>query len=322
MMNKLKDTTIYRTGMMGVIVGDALGCPVQFHSRTEVAKNPITGMRGYGTFNVPAGSWTDDSSLTLATYDSLRTLGRIDLDDIMNRFMDWLYAGAYTPYDKAYDVGNCCRSAIADYSINHNPKTCGPRRHLDNGNGSLMRILPVCIYVYDQVTAGKMTEDMAVDLVHQVSALTHGHRRSKMCCGFYYFMVKHILNDRTDKSLIDCLQDGINDGVRLYSGNDIYQDQLDFVRRLTVLDQFKGVSANRVSSSGYVIDTIEAAVWSLITTDSLKDALLTAVNLGDDTDTVGAIAGGLAALYYGYDAIPADWIQAIQKKDWIDDLIG
>ncbi len=322
MMNKMKDTTIYKTGIMGVIVGDALGCPVQFHSRTEVAKNPITEMRGYGTFNVPEGSWTDDSSLTLATYASIRTLGRIDLDDIMNRFMDWLYTGAYTPYNRAYDVGNTCRHAIADYSINHDVRTCGPRRHLDNGNGSLMRILPVCIYAYDQVKFGIMKEDAALELVHQVSALTHGHRRSKMCCGLYYFMVKHILDDGADKSLIDCLQDGITEGLQLYAGNDVYADQLDFVCRLTDLHQFKDVDASRISSGGYVIDSIEAAIWSLITTDSLQDALLTAVNLGDDTDTVAAIAGGLAALYYGYDAIPTDWIQAIQKRGWIEELIG
>lgn len=321
-MNKISDTTNYRAGIMGVIVGDALGCPVQFHSRAEVAKNPITEMRGYGTFNVPEGSWTDDSSLTLATYDSIRALGRIDLDDIMNRFMDWLNNGAYTPYNRAYDVGNICRRAIKDYEASHNPRTCGPRRHTDNGNGSLMRILPACIFVYDQVKSGTITEDAAVDLIHQVSALTHGHRRSNMCCGLYYFMIKHILNDKAEKSLIDCLQDGISEGFRLYAGNRAYEDQLAFVGRIKNLDQFKNVETEQINSGGYVIDTIEASIWSLITTDSLQDALLTAVNLGDDTDTVAAIAGGLAALYYGYDAIPTDWIQAIQKKDWIDDLIG
>ena len=101
-----KNTNIWINGIMGVITGDALGCPVQFRSREEVAGNPVTGMRGYGTFNLPEGSWTDDSSLTLALLESIRRVKGIDLDDIMENFMKWMYDGEFTPYGYSYDIGN------------------------------------------------------------------------------------------------------------------------------------------------------------------------------------------------------------------------
>ena len=95
----------WKSGIMGVVIGDALGCPVQFESREEVSKHPVTGMRGYGTFNLPAGSWTDDSSLTLALLESIRRTGTIDYKDIMDNFVKWLDDGAFTPYGYAYDIG-------------------------------------------------------------------------------------------------------------------------------------------------------------------------------------------------------------------------
>ena len=96
---------IWKEGILGVVVGDALGCPVQFEDRETVAKHPVTGMRGHGAFDLPAGSWTDDSSLTLALLDSICKTGRLDLKDIMNQFVDWLDNGAFTPYGRAYDIG-------------------------------------------------------------------------------------------------------------------------------------------------------------------------------------------------------------------------
>ena len=103
---------VWKAGVLGVVVGDALGGPVQFETRQEVARHPVTGMRAGGVFHMPAGSWTDDSSLTLALLDSIASQGRIDLHHIMGNFMDWLYNGAFTPFGRAYDIGFSCRSAI------------------------------------------------------------------------------------------------------------------------------------------------------------------------------------------------------------------
>ena len=128
---------IWKAGIFGVVVGDTLGCPVQFESREKVATHPVTGMRGQGTFNLPAGSWTDDSSLTLALLDSIGRTGKMDLKDIMGNFVEWLEHGAFTPYGYSYDIGFGTEQAIQSYMKSGNPFTCGGTASSNNGNGSL-----------------------------------------------------------------------------------------------------------------------------------------------------------------------------------------
>ena len=143
------NTKIWLSGIMGVIVGDALGCPVQFESREEVARHPVTGMRGFGTFNLPEGSWTDDSSLTIALLESIRCIGKIDLDDIMENFMKWLYDGEFTPYGESYDIGRGTMQAIDRYRKNRKAKNCGGNEEWNNGNNSSTASYhPLCFSVY------------------------------------------------------------------------------------------------------------------------------------------------------------------------------
>ena len=286
------NTNIWLNGIMGVVVGDALGCPVQFESRKEVSRHPVTDMRGYGTFNLPEGSWTDDSSLTIALLESIRRIGKIDLDDIMENFMNWLYNGDFTPYGQSYDIGRGTMQAIDRYS-----------------NGSLMRIMPACIYCSVMETSGIYSDRDAIDVIHSVGGLTHAHIRSNIACGLYFFMVKQILIG--EGPLQERMQEGLTQG---------FKENLHYYDRLRDLTAFKSLPAEKIKSTGYVVDALEAAVWSLITTDRFDQALLKAVNLGDDTDTVGAIAGGLAGLYYGYDSIPENWLSAIKRREWIEEM--
>ena len=282
-----ENTNIWLSGVMGVVVGNALGCPVQFETREEVAVHPITGMRGYGTFNLPEGSWTDDSSLTLALMESISRKRGIDLDDIMGNFMKWLYEGKFTPYNESFDIGCGTMRAINRYRKSRNAKKCGGDEEYNNGNGSLMRILPACIYCSMMKSRGQISEKEAVETVHAVGSLTHAHMRQ----GFAFY--ETYLADKENLRCYDRMKD---------------------------LTAFLTLSADSIKSSGYVVDALEAAVWSLGTTDSFEDALLKAVNLGNDTDTVGAITGGLAGLYYGYGAIPEDWLSAVKRRKRIEKL--
>ena len=305
-------------GIMGVVVGDALGCPVQFESREEVARHLVTGMRGYGTFNLPEGSWTDDSSLTIALLESIRRVGEIDLDDIMGNFMKWLYDGEFTPYGQSYDIGRGTMQAINRYKKSRKANKCGGDEEWNNGNGSLMRIMPACIYCTVMESSGMYSDHDAIDVIHSVGGLTHAHIRSNIACGLYFFMVKWILMG--EGSLQERMQEGISRGFAFYESYLADKENLHYYDRLKDLEAFKSLPADKIRSTGYVVDALEAAVWSLITTDSFDQALLKAVNLGDDTDTVGAIAGGLAGLYYGYASIPEDWLSAIKRREWIEDM--
>ena len=305
---------IWRSGIMGVVVGDALGCPVQFESREKVARHPVTGMRGYGTFNLPPGSWTDDSSLTLALLESIRRKDGIDYTDIMDNFVKWLDGGEFTPYGYAYDIGRGTMSAINRYKRNHKPHRSGNIDERSNGNGSLMRIMPAVLYCIDHA----LSSEDAIDIIHKVGGLTHAHIRSNIACGLYYFMASEIQNG--DGALTDRLQAGLDRGFAFYERKLADHDNLAYYERLRGLEAFSALPEDSIRSSGYVVDALEAATWALVNSGSFEETLLKAVNLGDDTDTVRVIAGGLAGLYYGYDAIPEDWLAAIQRREWIEGL--
>ena len=283
------NTNIWLNGIMGVVIGDALGCPVQFESRDEVARHPVTGMRGYGTFNLPEGN-----------------------------FMKWLYDGEFTPYGESYDIGRGTMQAINRYKKNRKAKKCGGDEEWNNGNGSLMRIMPACLYCSVMESSGMYSDRDAIDVIHSVGGLTHAHIRSNIACGLYFFMAKYILF--REGSLQERIQEGLTQGFAFYESYLADKENLHYYDRLKDLEAFKSLPADKIKSTGYVVDALEAAVWSLITTDSFDQALLKAVNLGDDTDTVGAIAGGLAGLYYGYDSIPEDWLSAIKRREWIEGM--
>ena len=316
-----KEQTFWKDGIMGVIVGDALGMPVQFYTRDEVKRNPIVGMRGYGTYNMPPGTWSDDSSMTLAALASIREKGCVDLQDIMKRFADWLKCGEYTPYGQPFDVGCTCHEAVMNFLLGADVNACGKKGEYANGNGALMRIMPICMYAYEKEKSGEITEDEALTMIYEVSALTHNHLRSKMACGIYYFMVKAILEAKNVETLRGCLQEGMNQATAYYHRDLSNYVEFAHYARMTSLSEFAALLEDEIRSSGYVVDSLEATVWSLITTDSLEEGLLKAVNLGGDTDTIGAIAGGLAGLYYGYEAIPVKWREAIVRREWIENLI-
>lgn len=341
MSKTLFNAEVMKNGMLGLVVGDALGCPVQFMSRREIRnreRGPVVGMEEFGTYDMPIGTWTDDSSLALAALDSIRVVGGIDPADIISRFCKWQFNGAYTPYGKAFDQGLTCIEAIYNFRKTKDPETCGRRGEHANGNGALMRILPVCLYYVEQVQRGCCSDADAIEGIHRVASLTHNHLRSNIACGLYYFMAKALVtlgqdheenalaaDNRNDNSvsnafLLDCLQKGLDEGFDFYEADVENLAQLAYYGRTCDLEEFVEVPDEKIKSSGYVVDSFEAAVWCLATTDNFKDCLLKAVNLGDDTDTVAAIAGGLAGLYYGVDAFPAEWLEVIVKREWIEEL--
>lgn len=292
--------------MLGHAVGDALGVPVEFCEREELAEEPVTDMEGYGTYPYPAGSWSDDTSMSLAALDSLAE-GQLDFDDIMVKFGEWYYHDRYTPTGEMFDVGNTCSYAIDSYFVSHKSvEECGLAGECFNGNGSIMRIHPFVLYAY----AKQMPVDAWLDVIGQASALTHAHDRSKVGCLIYAFVLM---------DLLDQGRGGIEDGLKKARQN--LNTCAEFSRYDRIFQKdFATLPCDEIKSSGYVVDTLEAALWCLLTTDNYRDCVLKAVNLGDDTDTVAAVAGGLAGALYGYDAIPSEWLDTLQHRDDIEEM--
>jgi ADP-ribosyl-[dinitrogen reductase] hydrolase len=295
--------------LWGAVVGDALGVPVEFTSRAEREKDPVFDMRGYGTFDLPAGSWSDDSSLMLCTIEGL--LGGLDTERIGRIFIRWLREAHLTPYGIVFDVGFGTSEAIRHIEQGVIAERAGSAGERNNGNGSLMRILPVAVYCLS------MTDDEMVRHAHRVSSITHAHPRSLMACGMYCLMARLLLHGKP-----------LNEAYvsMIASAKDIY-DKPPFLGELPhfnrILDGEIGLyPEKKIESDGYVVHTIEAALWCLMTTTSYRDAVLKAVNLGHDTDTTAIVTGGLAGAYYGLQAIPEEWRSQIARKNDIDRMFA
>ena len=296
--------------LLGTAIGDALGLPVQFLEREVVAKNPVTTMVGYGQFDVPAGTWSDDSSLSLCLAESL--CNGYDLNDISNNFIKWMFEGYWTPFNKAFDIGNTTYFAIVNLRNGISPHLAGMDRERDNGNGSLMRILPLIPYILN------MKEEDRFRIIGEVSSLTHRHPRSILACiALCEFAIQYI-NSQSIEKAYQAMQQTI---LQLLKKEMFIEEDIPFKRLVGLsYEEFKNIELKDIRSTGYVIDTLEASLWCVFNTTNYKDAVLKAVNLGDDTDTVGAITGGLAGIIYGYDTIPSEWLEVLARKDDIIEL--
>ena len=284
-----------KDGIIGLLIGDALGVPVEFDSRELLEENPVMGMKEGGTYGTPAGTWSDDTSMTIATMDSIVNKKAIDYDGIMENFCKWYERETYWQTPR-FDIGITTHVALDNYLDGIPALECGLDGEHDNGNGSVMRILPLA-YI----------PDIDYETIENVSALTHAHKRSKIACVLYVEIAKSMIEnedlsiDEHIQLACDKIKDYYNDSEELKHFQRIFDDDLNDI--------------DSISSKGYVIFTFESVIYCLKNTDNYKDAVLKAVNLGEDTDTTAAICGGLAGIYYGYDEIPIDWINTVDQID-------
>jgi len=325
MLNKTLSRSIINSIILGVAGGDALGFPAQFEPRSERKKRPVVGMGQYRDENGQirswgeelTGLWSDDTSLTLCLAASL--LNGFDLKDQAEKFVAWLDQGYLSARDRAFDAGmqtaeslSKVRAVLQSGRYNKLEDLARDADEQSNGNGSLMRILPLLMFI-----KGK---DLKVqfDLVRKASALTHPHIRSTLCCFLYLKMAEYIIND-TDKYI--AFHSARKDTIDLMEHLNCADAEYKALNRLLNNDLAE-LAEEEIDSGGYVVSSLEASIWCLLNTDSFRDAVLKAVNLGDDSDTTGAITGGLAALLYGMESIPSTWIAQLKKPELFEDLIS
>ncbi|MDR1160808.1 MAG: ADP-ribosylglycohydrolase family protein [Tannerellaceae bacterium] len=311
MMSVKEYTEAIKSALLGVAVGDALGVPVEFSSREELREEPVTDMLGGAgtTYGQLAGTWSDDSSLTFCLAESL-TRG-FDLNDIATLFRQWRYNDYWTARGAVFDVGHTTRSAINRLEQGVQPDLAGDTGERSNGNGSLMRILPLLFYLADKP---ERSERFAI--IKQVSSITHGHIRSVIACFYYLEFARQMLEGKEIHLIYKNLQEEIPAFLNEHS---ISQDEISLFDRLLTSD-IGQLPEREIRSSGYVVHTLEASIWCLLTTGSYEEAVLKAVNLGGDTDTTAAVAGGLAGLLYGTNNIPGRWLQRLARREDIERL--
>lgn len=300
------------TGLLGLSVADAIGVPVEFQSRAELDANPVTDIRGYGTYNQPPGYFSDDSSLAFGLAESLAK-GSFDLADQARRLINYKAHGYWTPDNQIFDIGRTTSFAIdrLETIIRAKRETSLPdlkelASEGDNGNGALMRIFPLYAFLRDR----PLEEWLAFIWEH--SALTHGHERSAWCCLLYLRFCHHVVGG---KAFPEALAQARQETIVVMAGKP-KASEMTALHKLLHAD-FTTLPRTQVQGNGYVVFSLEAVFWSLFNATDYRSAVLNAVNLGEDTDTTACIAGAPAALFYGRGAIPGNWLAALARREEI-----
>ncbi len=293
--------------LFGLAVGDALGVPVEFQSREKLSIKPVTEMIGYGTHHQPPGTWSDDSSLAFLLAEGL--IKNFSTKLLAEKFVSWFQSGYWTPHGKVFDIGISTREAIGRLQKGIEPELAGGIDVSDNGNGSLMRILPLILFIKDKPLNERY------NWTKSVSSLTHAHVRSVIAC-FYYLELAQALLTKEPPEAYTATNNTV---ARFLNELKITDSEINVFNRL-LNGNIHRLAIEDIKSSGYVIHTLEAAVWCFLTSKNYSDTVLKAVNLGEDTDTTGAVAGGFAGLYYGFNSIPEKWISILVRKDDINQL--
>lgn len=290
--------------IIGHAVGDAMGVPTEFCIREYLLKNPVKEMIGSDKTGQPAGSWSDDTSMEIATIDSFIQNKEFNYDDIMHKWEEWINEAKYTANNDTFDVGRTCLRAIRNHSLGTEPLKCGTDGEQSNGNGSLMRILPVALYSYYR----KLDVNEIIKLTNELSSLTHKHDISKLGCYIYVRYIMFLLDGKNKNEAYELIK------TLDYSTYDEYA--ISKYERILKND-IASYTIDNILSTGYVVDTLECALWILLNANSYKETIIATTNIGNDTDTIGAIAGSMAGIIYGYDSIPTSWIDKLMRKDYL-----
>jgi len=309
-----------RAALLGLAVGDALGVPVEFAGREARRRDPVLGMRSYGTHQQPAGTWSDDSSLTFCLAETLAQPAGLasmpDLADFSRRAINWLNHSYWTATGVTFDVGSATRTAIGRLQQGVPPTQAGPRSALDNGNGALMRILPL---VFHRIWQAKVLDMSAAwTLTEAVASVTHGHLRSTLGCFLYLLLARGLASGLDPGAAYEQLQELANPWLQQQAKGTVFYEWPYY--KFLLNGSLPALPEAEIQSSGYVVHTLQAALWCLLRHDTYASTVLAAVNLGEDTDTTGAVVGGLAGLAYGEAAIPPGWLATLARRADIEDL--
>lgn len=291
----------------GLAVGDSLGVPFEFRLRDTYH---VKDMVGYGTYNLPAGTWSDDTSLTLALMEHLSE--KSSISGLMDKFVKYRN-GYLTPHNRCFDIGIATNQAIDRYLGGSLPEESGGMEERDNGNGALMRISPLALLLRREFDFVKK-----VECIESYTKITHQHPRAIVGSILYIqILIGLLLNN----SLSESLRGANSLFLDFLSKNEEYLKEFE-VNYQNIFDKdFFKTKREQIFSTGYVVDTLKAAIWSVGTTGSFEDAVLRAVNLGGDTDTIGAITGTLAGALYKIESIPKRWINLLSNRELIDKKI-
>jgi len=278
--------------LLGLAIGDAVGTTVEFSPRGSF--EPVTDLVGGGPFHLAAGQWTDDTSMALCLAASLAELQTFDANDQMLRYVRWYREGYYSSTGRCFDIGTTTQNALVDFEKSGDPFSGSSDLH-SAGNGCLMRLAPVPIFYADDI-------EKAMDFSAESSKVTHNTAECIDASRLFGGMLVKALNGSSKESIL------LNNDLEKISSTSIQEIGKGSYLSKTDLE---------IKGSGYVVKSLEAALWCFHQSNSYKEAVLLATNLGDDADTTAAICGQIAGAYYGREGIPEFWQEKVYMRDEI-----
>lgn len=286
----------FRGALIGLAVGDALGTTNEF--KNPGTFTPIKDIVGGGPFNLNAGQWTDDTSMAYALGQSLIYRNGFDAKDQMDKYLAWYRHGAFSCTEKCFDIGNTIRGALERYELSNNPFS-GSKDPMSAGNGSIMRIAPVILFYFNDIRN-------TILYAGESSRTTHGAKEAVSACQYFATIIHAAISGIEKDHILSGNYEPFDSAWK-----DIpLADSVLQIRKGGYLDK----SIDELSPTGYVIDTLEAALWCFANTDNFKDGILLAANLGGDADTIAAVYGQIAGAYYGEADIPAEWVRVLSYQ--------
>ena len=284
--------------LIGLAVGDAIGTTVEFKPRDTFPK--LTHMIGGGPFKLQPGEWTDDTAMALALADSLINQGKLDPSDLMQRFVAWWRHGEYSCTGSCFDIGITTSTALDKFEATGDPRS-GSHDPYSAGNGALMRLAPVVLHWFG--TGSEDPEELA-ELARQQGAVTHAAATSLEACAAFADILRVAVTAPNKEAVFK------------HAANLSFCPEVNNI----LAGSWRGKHRRDIQSSGFVLHSLEAALWCFARTSNFRDAVLLAANLGDDADTTAAITGQLAGAYYGLEQIPSEWRKMLAWSNKIETM--
>ncbi|MFA5191138.1 MAG: ADP-ribosylglycohydrolase family protein [Verrucomicrobiia bacterium] len=292
----------YRGALLGLAVGDALGTTLEF--KRPGSFKPITDIVGGGPFQLKPGEWTDDTSMALCLAESLVECKGFDPVDQLKRYVRWYREGHLSSNGRCFDIGGTTRSALTQFEREHQPY-CGSTDPFAAGNGSIMRLAPVPLFF-----ASSPKE--AIEKSAESSRTTHGASEAVDACRYLGALLVGAVRGASKDELLSERYSPVPDYWKHY----VF---LPAIHKIAA-GSFKKRNPPEIRGTGYVVQSLEAALWAFFHGKSFQEGCLLAVNLGDDADTTGAVYGQLAGVFYGEEEIPVEWRSKLAKRELIESL--
>jgi ADP-ribosyl-[dinitrogen reductase] hydrolase len=290
--------------LLGLAIGDALGAAVEFKTPGSFA--PVTGFRAGGPHGLNPGEWTDDTSMALALADSIAESGW-DLNDQAEKYLEWFQTGKYSVNGRLFDIGTTTLAAISRFKHSGDARTSGDRSAHSSGNGSIMRLAPVPIrysYMYPQGV------DDLVERAVESSLPTHASPQCLSSCAYFCLLLCGLVNGESRECVLDADWEPLERARAILS---LHPEVAEVAS-----GSFKRSQPPQIQGSGYVVKSLEAALWAFHDAADFREAVLRAVNLGNDADTTGAVCGQLAGAFWGEQGIPTEWLEGLAGRDLIE----